>query len=344
LREEDIRSLKVIDEVWDQEHKWMNQFFDKNGLIKNEYTTIVACPCCGNKNFERFLTKWGFKLVKCKKCLTIYANPRFKPEMLELYYKSNESRGNYQKLLANGKAEKTRINSIFLPRKQYIKKQISLKTKKFSKVNLLDIGCASGQFLSTFSPKECRNLYGVEPSTKLAKIAEKIAPSAKIINLPIEQCNFESNYFDVITMWEVLEHMFDPYQFLKNTIKILKKRGFFFATFPNIEGFDIQILWDKGEAFSPPSHLNYFRKSTITKLFYRVGLEIVEITTPGELDTDIVKNRINRHPDITKRLGTYFSNIIKNETEHGQKLRNELQKFIKENELSSNMMITAYKK
>lgn len=343
MKESDIRSPDIVKEHLKREREWMAQFEDETGLVKNDFTVMGPCPCCGKNNFKYLLKKWSFKLVTCLVCSTIFANPKFTPEMLDLYYNSKESREKYHELLTSGSSNTNRLHKIFLPRRNFIEKKILEKGKKIQDIKLLDIGCASGQFLSVFDKKNSPSLFGIEANSNLAQEAEKLVQNAKIINSTIETAVLEPEFFDVVTVWETLEHLFDPFLFLKQIVKILKKDGLCFMSFPNIEGFDIQILWDKGEAFSPPSHLNYFRKSTVHKLFERAGLKLDFIVTPGILDVDIIRNRIDRHPDIKKRLGEYWTNILKNDTEENEILREKLQSLITENGLSSNMMVVCYK-
>ncbi len=117
----------------------------------------------------------------------------------------------------------------------------------------------------------------------------------------------------------------------------------FFASFPNMEGFDIQILWDRGNAFSAPSHLNYFRSSSVHYLFERFGLKVEEIVTPGKLDVDIVRNRIDAHSNVRERLGTYLTCFLKDESAEADRKRQLLQQFIADAGLSSHMIVVCQK-
>ena len=138
--------------------------------------------------------------------------------------------------------------------------------------------------------------------------------------------------------------MTNPYDLLKNICKKLKKGGKLFLALPNMEGFDFQILWKIGTHFYPPSHLVYFRKSTIHYLIERAGLMIEEITTPGQLDVDIVRNRVNPDPAALKRLGAYLATRITEESEESNEFRSVFQSFLSDNGLSSHMMIVCSKK
>jgi hypothetical protein len=71
---------------------------------------------------------------------------------------------------------------------------------------------------------------------------------------------------------------------------------------------------------------------------------IEEITTPGQLDVDIVRNRVNSDPAALKRLGAYLATRITEESEESNEFRSVFQSFLSDNGLSSHMMIVCSKK
>lgn len=340
MKENDIRKLSKVEEFFELEKQWVQQFINNEGLIGKQYTEVVNCPCCGGGKREYLLTKNSFQFDACSDCATIYVNPRLTRKHLEDYYKYREERLKYKDIIEDEKTGTVRREKIFVPRCELIEKTTRYHNSLNSASRLLDVGCASGQFLSVLQQRNKLEIYGVEPCMDLAKSASQTLKEAVIIDKSIEECGLEPDTFDVVTLWEVLEHIHEPTDCLNAIAKLLKPGGLLFLSVPNIEGFDIQILWDKGNAFSPPSHINYFRKSTISLLFERVGLTVENIYTPGKLDVDIVKNRINNHPDIKKRLGTYlYENLSKSES-----FRSEFQKILSDTGMSSHMVAVCSKK
>jgi 2-polyprenyl-3-methyl-5-hydroxy-6-metoxy-1,4-benzoquinol methylase len=344
VKETEIRDLKKVKLFFKKETEWVSQFIDNEGKIKGRYTKSITCPCCGNRLGKHIFTKNSFNFDECQKCLTIYVNPRFNRNILDKYYKYREKRLNYQNIIEDGKTEHVRKKEIFTPRCEFIERTILRYGKKINECSVLDVGCASGQFLSVYKERNDSFIAGVEPSRDLAEKARSALPSAEILTNSIENCDIEPEVFDIVTLWEVLEHTYDPVGCLRAIERILKPDGLIFLSLPNMEGFDIQILWDKGNAFSPPSHLNYYRKSTIYFLFESVDLHINDINTPGQLDVDIVRNRIDIHPDVGNRLGSYWTQLIKRKNTQGKILRENLQKLIQQCGLSSHMMIVCSKK
>jgi len=158
------------------------------------------------------------------------------------------------------------------------------------------------------------------------------------VEAPIEQC-YQALHAGAITSFELIEHLFDPGEFLQSCMAGLAPGGIFVCTTPNWHGFDIQVLQERSSNVCAPNHLNYFNPHSVTTLLRRVGFEEITVTTPGELDVDIVYNQIAggvMSPEELPVLG----NFIKNATPEA---REDLQRFLQRHNLSSNMMAVAKK-
>jgi SAM-dependent methyltransferase len=345
MRESDIRDLSMVERFFKSEDEWLTQFVHNGSTVDEKYTVDVPCPCCGEHDGDKLFVKQYFCFEQCPECGTIYVNQRFNEERLNSYYATRESRLNYHNVLSANSNEEYRINSIFLPRVGYIREVMRSAGADFgADQQLLDIGCASGQFLTCLQSLEnSPKLFGAEASGDLAAIAKLKIPNAEIIGSPFRSEDFRSQAMDIVTVWEVIEHVFDPYAFLKDVAEVIRPGGHLFLSVPNIEGFDIQILWDGGNAFSPPSHLNYFRKSSINRLLERVGLKVVDIATPGKLDVDIVRNRIKANSEAQGRLGGYFTKAFLSDSVEDATLCEKLQEIIRLSGLSSHMIISCRK-
>lgn len=346
MKESDIRNISQVYGFFEKEHLWLSSMVDEAGCFDDRYITTVQCPCCGI-HYERYLfRKDYFDYVECKCCRTVYVNPRFKKDVLSQYYLERENRLNYIDVLSSGKNKDNRLKMIFEPRKKAMVQILKKHAKNRTRYTVLDIGCATGQFLSVLrSEKKIEfKLHGIEASEKLSAFASKEIPEATIYSNSFENSEFDVASYDIITLWEVLEHAFDPFRFLNEVNRILTDSGFLFVSVPNLEGFDIKILWDMGHAFSAPSHLNYYRLSTVNKLLDRSGFEVLSVTTPGKLDVDIVRNRIDTDPRIRKKLGAFIEEILDMNDERGESIRTNLQEFLQQNNLSSHMVLACKKK
>lgn len=173
----------------------------------------------------------------------------------------------------------------------------------------------------------------IEPSKEGAKLTKE--KGLEVVNDFIEAVDFD---FEVsaITAFELLEHLFNPLGFIKKVNSLLCDNGLFILTTPNIEGFDLIVLGKSSANIGAPNHLNYFNPKSIGLLCERGGFEIIHIETPGVLDVDIVKNKIKEGIRIN-------DNFVSSLMGKKEQVLNNFQKFLQENNLSSNMLIVARK-
>jgi hypothetical protein len=101
-----------------------------------------------------------------------------------------------------------------------------------------------------------------------------------------------------VVCFEVLEHVYDPLTFVQNLTGLVKPGGYVFVSTLCVDGFDIQTLWDKSNSIFPPHHINFLSVAGFERLFVRAGLDDVDVSTPGQLDVDIVRNAIKGEPDL----------------------------------------------
>jgi 2-polyprenyl-3-methyl-5-hydroxy-6-metoxy-1,4-benzoquinol methylase len=146
--------------------------------------------------------------------------------------------------------------------------QVALIKKHSDGTHLLDIGCGEGFFLFSAS-KYGYATKGIEPSRDAAAYARKefgLDVEAK----PFEELRFPENHFDVITLWQVLEHMLYPLIVLREVHRILKPGGMVVITTPDIEGIPARILKQRWWCITR-LHINQFSASTLTNILRNAG-------------------------------------------------------------------------
>jgi 2-polyprenyl-3-methyl-5-hydroxy-6-metoxy-1,4-benzoquinol methylase len=159
----------------------------------------------------------------------------------------------------------------FIKRKAIRDKVNLINSHQPLKGKILDIGSGTGDFLL-----ECKNqnwdILGIEPNEKAKTTA--VGKGIKIGDT-IEQ--LESNSFDVITMWHVLEHVPDVEHQVAELKRLLKPSGTIIIAVPNFKSYDAMYYKSNWAAYDVPRHLWHFSKTAIEKLFDKQNMNLEDI-------------------------------------------------------------------
>lgn len=196
------------------------------------------------------------QVVRCRKCGLAYVNPRPKGKAVVEGY--SEAVDETYVSQAQGRMQTFRS---------------SLATiEKFrpQKGRILDVGCAAGFFLKAAKENGWRE-FGVEPSKWLADYGKnKLKLNVKAGTL--KQAKFPSNYFDAVTLWDVLEHVPDPAAELEEIRRVLKPGGLLVVNYPNF-GSKLARLAGRKWWFLLSVHLYYFTPQTLKAMLEKSGFE-----------------------------------------------------------------------
>ncbi|MDI9256075.1 class I SAM-dependent methyltransferase [Flavobacterium sedimenticola] len=152
-----------------------------------------------------------------------------------------------------------------------LKNKLKLINAHAAKGRLLDIGAGTGDFLVT-AQKDGWQTTGIEPSTKAKAIAQ-----AKGVTFVEVLSDLESQSFDVITMWHVLEHVPNLDEYITELKRLIKPNGTIVIAVPNFKSFDAEYYGKYWAAFDVPRHIWHFSKTTIGKLFAEKGMKLTEV-------------------------------------------------------------------
>ncbi|MDD4803453.1 MAG: class I SAM-dependent methyltransferase [Syntrophomonas sp.] len=302
-------------------------------LKKEDHFVTVLCPACGSNMGEFLYVKEGFRCVQCPECETIFINPRPNPSLLECYYQEAQSIKFWNDYIFPISEESWAIN-IFRPRA----KRIIELCEKYgaSKGCLVDVGAGFGTFCREIMSLEVFNrIVAVEPSPDLA--ASCRVSGIEVIQESIEKVNLDR--VDVITCFELIEHLFCPEEFLRACAECLADQGIIICSTPNVKGFDLQVLGSLSDNIAGPNHLNYFHPTSLSLLFEKCGFKVLELLTPGQLDAEIVRKKIlDNSLDVSNQ--PFLKQILIDKWED---VGDKFQGFLAENLLSSHMWVVAQK-
>ena len=152
----------------------------------------------------------------------------------------------------------------------------------------MDLGCSGGFFLDIVKKKGWET-FGIEINKKEFNIAKK--KNHKVWNVELSKID-KKEKFDVITLWDVFEHIKDPHTILKEMKKRLNKKGLIFLQVPNSHSIAAQILREKCNVFDPIEHVNLYNVNSLKKLFSLTNFKVVNIKSVID-ELSVVKNFLN---------------------------------------------------
>ena len=159
----------------------------------------------------------------------------------------------------------------FIKRKAIRDKVSLINSYQPLKGRILDIGAGTGDFLLE-AKNQNWDILGIEPNDKAKGIA--VGKGIKFGDT-IEK--LESNSFDVITMWHVLEHVPDVEHQVAELKRLLKPSGTIIIAVPNFKSYDANHYKEFWAAYDVPRHLWHFSKTAIEKLFDKQNMNLEDI-------------------------------------------------------------------
>ncbi len=183
----------------------------------------MRCNLCESIDVKDYVNFGNYKLLKCHKCGLLFTDQ----ENIDIG--SFYSKDYYEEVHSNFFADCKKGYENRIPKSKKLQNfQYVLKKIKEIKPQgrIMDIGCATGVFLD-MAQKEGYDTLGVDVSSFACKYAIEIF-GIKTMNGKLEDLNLENKQFDVITLWDVIEHVPDPHVFLKEVRRVLKDDGILF--------------------------------------------------------------------------------------------------------------------
>lgn len=226
-----------------------------------EEVFCFRCSCQGKLLFYCD----NYPIVQCHNCGQIFTGIRLQAISRQNFYDNPK----YFKRMYG----KFRLHPSSLWHRIVAYKRLKLIERFGARGKLLDVGCGYGIFLNT-ARRYGWSVFGVELS-HLAYEYGRNFYSLDIFHGAVEEANYPDHSFDVITAWDVLEHLSDPIIFLKAIRRILKKDGICFFSLPNIESTAARVFKDKWWTLRPAEHIWHFTPRTITQLLNEQGYTIL---------------------------------------------------------------------
>jgi 2-polyprenyl-3-methyl-5-hydroxy-6-metoxy-1,4-benzoquinol methylase len=212
------------------------------------------CPVCGAGEAADYLQKGELRLVLCRRCGMVFANPVPDEFASGKYY--NQLGTDYY--LSPAKLESDFADVRF-------ERELRLFRKHCPRGAVLDVGCSTGAFLYQLNRRfpGDYDLVGNDASGPALDYAA--ARGVAVVRGAFPEEDFAGRAFDAVTFWAVLEHLYDPKAFVERAGAVLKPQGLCFVLVPNMQSLAARLL-GRRYRYVYAQHLNYFTRRTLVTL------------------------------------------------------------------------------
>jgi SAM-dependent methyltransferase len=232
----------------------------------------ILCPSCGSELVDfvmdvtdHFLSKEQFKLYHCSSCDLVFTWPRPEEARIGDYYKSED-------YVSHSSTKKGLVNRAYnFVRSYTLKRKLKLVKALTDGRDLLDIGAGTGHFLKVMSDNGF-NALGLEPDEDARNVASR--ESGIVLRRIQELHELGDSSFDVVTMWHVLEHVYNLRKDLQQITALIRKDGVLIIAVPNHTSKDAGKYGSNWAAYDVPRHLYHFSPASIKKLVEPFGFSL----------------------------------------------------------------------
>ncbi len=281
---------------------------------KSTFDKVLTSQCVNSHNQQPFAEEVGnvrekFNLARCTNCGLQQVNPRPVKQYISHYY--SEDYYAHTSLKRKKPGKKSSLLNKWMDFKDDIRRLIWIRFynyphnseenknsvgfhKKFflwffyltyrsrldiipfaGEGRLLDIGCGNGRYLSTMRKLGWRT-SGVEKSPKASRYAKEEL-HLDVNTGDLLDSKYQDKSFDAVTMWHSLEHLYEPFQTLKEIGRMLNNDGLLVVAVPNIDSFVAKIFRTYWYGLQLPIHLIAFTPDSITKMLKSAEFDVQKI-------------------------------------------------------------------
>ena len=253
-----------------------------SGLLNED----IACNLCGAKDavllypstlknttpnaddFRCTSAAYGIHppIVRCRRCNLVYANPRWEAALVEESYSVVQD----QTYVEEREGRVLTFSRNLQPLEDLVGADQPSR-------RLLDVGCHIGVMVELAQARGW-DAWGVEPSTWAS--AQARARGLNVVTGTLTDAAIPENYFNVVTMWDVIEHLTDPAAEIRNAHRVVKPGGIFAIHTIDIESAFARVM-GKRWPWLMEMHLYYFSPRTLGKMLEQAGFQVIRARAQG---------------------------------------------------------------
>ncbi len=331
IKQADIKPYKLFNDFLAVTEKEVKRI-----LIDNQHLVDVVCPACQSEKRGFAFEKFGLTYHECRHCGTLYVSPRPPEKVINTFFKESRSMDFWNDTIVK-KTIHARVTHLVRPEVLWV---ANTTEKFFTKpATFVDIKTRHAEFLEEIRSLNLFDRYVVIDPDRT--VHQTINQNTDFNVLPDSFWEIPPNTVkaQAITSFYVLDRLFQPEQFLKKIQPMLADKGLLFLVSSSSSGLDLRELWDRAKTIFPPENMNIFSVEGIKTLLENNGFELLELSTPGQLDVEYIKTAMKNESDLP--ISRFIAYMIKNRDEATFRA---FQNFLQEYQLSSHLRIVARKK
>lgn len=267
----------------------------------DSYAEVEACGVCGSSRRSPCFEEAPFRVVRCSDCGLVYVTPRLRPEVLPEVYAGDYWRSDSPK--QRGYADYVADAPLYL--RTFEKRWRLVRRFAPRPGRALDVGCAAGYWLRVLAERGWE-VAGVEPSAEIAAHARHALGPSRVHAGDLASARFEAGRFDLVTLWDVVEHVPDPVALLREAARVLAPEGVLVLETQNVESRFARLLGPRWQHYKHLEHLYHFGPGSLSALLARSGLEPVHRTARyggKHVSVGFLRERATRlHPALARLL------------------------------------------
>jgi hypothetical protein len=319
LHQSDLKPAELLKEYISLTQGDLKSFFVDAGGLKD-----VSCPGCGSHERKVSFERSGLKYQECVVCSTLYVSPRPSDEAVVRFYREAPSRRFWSSKLC-GATDRKRSEKIIKPRMEWVMDSFAEYAPRASR--WIDLHTNQFRYVEAMAAeKGMAQKVIVTPylDTDPARFPSGIALD------PSSWWGASQAPADVLTVFELLDQTSDVPGLMSKVSALLNRGGLGFMTAILGSGFDVRELGAHADNIFPPDRMNLFSVRGLTALLERHGFELIEFSTPGVLDVDIVEKALRATPGIP--VSPFIRDLVLSANEE---VKAAFQAFLQANLLSS---------
>jgi SAM-dependent methyltransferase len=224
-----------------------------------------GCPVCRDTRRHAVVTQNGLGVARCINCGQRYVWPVPSDTVLAAIYDRNYYRGGH------GSVGFSDYAALTPARRRMFNRHLDRIERLLRPGHVLDVGCATGDFL-LLAAERGWEAFGVDPSPARQ---QALAAGVRMVGRTIDDADVAPHSIDLITFWDVLEHLPDPVASLRRARELLAPGGLVAATVPNAGSAVARVSGARWFGYKTAGeHLQFFSAATVSRCFTAAGFQV----------------------------------------------------------------------